>query len=245
MSAKGTVLRSDVSGQVLMRTYLSGMPECKLGLNDKVMLERLTAEHGPARRKNNSVELDDVQFHQCVKLGRFDSERTISFVPPDGEFELMRYRTTDNVNLPFKVQPVVNEFKTRVEYKVSVKALFGANLFASNVVIKIPTPPNCARANIVVPIGRAKYAAGENAIVWKIPRFQGDTEYIFSAEAELSSMTVKKQWSRPPISMDFQVLMFTGSGLTVQFLKVFEKSNYKAIKWVRYYTKAAAYQFRF
>jgi hypothetical protein len=37
------------------------------------------------------VELDDCRFHQCVRLTDFDATRTISFVPPDGEFELMRY----------------------------------------------------------------------------------------------------------------------------------------------------------
>src|SRR5438105_11141663 len=57
-------------------------------------------------------------------------------------------------------------------------------------------------------------------------------------------MTVKKAWSRPPISMDFQVLMFTSSGLLVRFLKVFEKSNYSSVKWVRYMTKAGSYQIR-
>lgn len=41
-------------------------------------------------RRPNAVEIDDCQFHQCVKLGKFDSDRTISFIPPDGEFELMR-----------------------------------------------------------------------------------------------------------------------------------------------------------
>jgi AP-2 complex subunit mu-1 len=124
-SRLGTFLKSDVSGQVVMRTYLSGMPDCKLGLNDKVNFEKTTGSSAPTRRSGpgnatsrSGVELDDVQFHQCVKLGRFDTDRTISFVPPDGEFELMRYRTTDNVNLPFKIQPVVNEFKTKVEYKV-------------------------------------------------------------------------------------------------------------------------------
>ena len=40
--------------------------------------------------ENPAVELDDCQFHQCVKLGKFDNDRTISFIPPDGEFELMR-----------------------------------------------------------------------------------------------------------------------------------------------------------
>lgn len=43
------------------------------------------------RKSSNTVEIDDCQFHQCVKLGKFDSDRTISFIPPDGEFELMRY----------------------------------------------------------------------------------------------------------------------------------------------------------
>lgn len=36
----GTVLRADVSGQIMMRAYLSGTPECKFGLNDKLLLEK-------------------------------------------------------------------------------------------------------------------------------------------------------------------------------------------------------------
>ena len=31
---------------------------------------------------------------RCVKLSKFESEHAISFIPPDGEAELMRYRTT-------------------------------------------------------------------------------------------------------------------------------------------------------
>ncbi|CAG8559249.1 14129_t:CDS:10, partial [Racocetra persica] len=233
MSAKGTTLRADVSGQIMMRAYLSGTPECKFGLNDKLLLEKDTSHKGMAR-KSTAVEIDDCQFHQCVKLGKFDSDRTISFVPPDGEFELMRYRTTENVILPFRVHPVVNEIgKSRVEYRVTVKANFSPKLYANNVLIKIPTPLNTANINVRVASGKAKYVPAENAIVWKIPRFQGQYEVMLSGDAELSAMTVKKAWSRPPISMDFQVLMFTSSGLLVRFLKVFEKSNYTSVKWVR------------
>ena len=36
--------------------------------------------------------MEDVKFHQCVRLSRFENDRTISFIPPDGEFELMSYR---------------------------------------------------------------------------------------------------------------------------------------------------------
>ena len=67
-----------------MRAYLSGTPECKFGLNDKLVIDK------NERGVSDAVELDDCRFHQCVRLDEFDSQRTISFIPPDGEFELMK-----------------------------------------------------------------------------------------------------------------------------------------------------------
>ena len=91
--ASGNVLRSEIVGCIKMRVYLSGMPELRLGLNDKVLFE------STGRGKSKSVELEDVKFHQCVRLSRFDNDRTISFIPPDGEFELMSYRLNTHVRL--------------------------------------------------------------------------------------------------------------------------------------------------
>lgn len=42
ISNTGTILRADVAGQILMRAYLSGTPECKFGLNDKLVLDKDT-----------------------------------------------------------------------------------------------------------------------------------------------------------------------------------------------------------
>lgn len=67
----------------------AGMPDCKFGLNDKLIMERDASARGrPDRRP--SVALDDCTFHRCVRLGKFDADRTITFIPPEGEFELMR-----------------------------------------------------------------------------------------------------------------------------------------------------------
>jgi len=44
-----------------------------------------------------AVEMEDIRFHQCVRLSRFENDRTISFIPPDGEFELMSYRLNTQV----------------------------------------------------------------------------------------------------------------------------------------------------
>uniref|UniRef100_A0A8D2DRZ0 MHD domain-containing protein n=1 Tax=Sciurus vulgaris TaxID=55149 RepID=A0A8D2DRZ0_SCIVU len=98
-------------GQVSYPSYLSGMPECKFGMNDKIVIEKQgkgTADE-TSKSGKQSIAIDDCTFHQCVRLSKFDSERSISFIPPDGEFELMRYRTTKDIILPFRVIPLVRE----------------------------------------------------------------------------------------------------------------------------------------
>lgn len=148
MSKDGAVLRADVDGQIMMRAYLSGTPECKFGLNDKLVLDKRgepSSSNGGGGRAGDGdsaavVELDDCQFHQCVRLGKFDSDRSISFIPPDGEFELMKYRSTHNINLPFKLQShVVEPSKSRVEYTIQLRATFDPKINATHVVLKIPT----------------------------------------------------------------------------------------------------------
>lgn len=256
MSATGTILRADVNGQIVMRAYLSGTPECKFGLNDQLLLAQPTSDpdaignqdgHKKATRAAaGSVTLEDCQFHQCVKLGQFDTDRTISFVPPDGEFELMRYRATENVNLPFKVHAIVREVgTTKVEYSIAIKANYGSKLFATNVVVRIPTPLNTAKITERTSQGKAKYEPENNCIVWKIARFVGGSEFVLTSEAHLTAMTNQKAWSRPPLSLGFSLLMFTSSGLLVRYLKVFEKSSYSSVKWVRYMTRAGSYEIRF
>ena len=39
VNTNGNVVRSEILGAVKMKCYLSGMPELRLGLNDKVMFE--------------------------------------------------------------------------------------------------------------------------------------------------------------------------------------------------------------
>lgn len=80
VSSNGTVLHSEIIGVIQMKSFLSGMPELKLGLNDKLMFEAT----GRSTSRIKAVELEDIKFHQCVRLARFENDRTISFIPPDG-----------------------------------------------------------------------------------------------------------------------------------------------------------------
>ena len=116
VSSNGNVLRSEILGAIKMKCYLSGMPELRLGLNDKVMFETT----GRATR-GKAVEMEDVKFHQCVRLSRFENDRTISFIPPDGEFELMSYRLNTQVKPLIWVECLVESHSgSRIEYMLKV-----------------------------------------------------------------------------------------------------------------------------
>jgi len=251
MSLQGQVLSAHVAGRVVMKSYLSGMPECKFGINDKVVMDskgKTSTDDSSRSTTKTSIAIDDCQFHQCVKLSKFETEHSISFIPPDGEFELMRYRTTKDISLPFRVIPLVKEIgRQKMEVKVVVKSNFKPSLLAQKVEVKIPTPLNTSGVQVICMKGKAKYKASENAIVWRIKRMGGMKECQLSAEVELLSTNDKKKWTRPPISMYFEV-PFAPSGFKVRYLKVFEaKLNYSdhdVIKWVRHIGKSGLYETR-
>lgn len=86
-----------MEGRVLMKAFLSGMPECRLGFN----------MHG-----------EDCTFSSIVRQVDWESQRAISFIPPDSinksEFEIMKYRMSDQVSCPFSIIPnVVESGRTR------------------------------------------------------------------------------------------------------------------------------------
>jgi AP-2 complex subunit mu-1 len=246
-SATGVVLRTEVHGKVMMKAFLTGMPECKFGLNDKLIMEKEgtgTTAVTKSGKKITAVEIDDCTFHRCVRLGKFDSERTITFIPPDGEFELMRYRVTQ-ASQPFRFIPSVKEeSRTKLMLNLKIHADFSDDRKATSVVIKFPVPTSTASAHIEVSRGRARYEPGERAIVWRISSMPGRSEATMSADVDLVPSTREKQWVRPPISMDFQIPMVAVSGVQVRFLKVYEKSAYQTSRWVRYLSKAGEYQQR-
>jgi len=242
MSTKRERLRADVSGEILVKCQLSGMPECKFGMNDKLIMS--ANERPRSSVKGNA--LDDYRFHQCVRLSKFDIDREITFIPPDEPFQLMTYRITENIESPFKLLPSVKVLgRNRLELSLQVTAMYDRNIEATNVKIDFPCPKNAAKGHIPNPgHGKARFDPQQGAVVWRIRRFPGRHEYNLLAEIDLASTVTDKQWVRPPITMNFDVPQFTASGLRVRFLKVQEKSNYKPVKWIRYLTKAGTYEHR-
>lgn len=257
VAANGTVLHCEINGAVKMKSFLSGMPELKLGLNDKLMFE--STGRANQARSGKSVELEDIKFHQCVRLARFENDRTISFIPPDGEFDLMTYRLDTHVKPLIWVEAVVEPHRgSRIEYMIKTRSQFKSRSVANNVEISIPVPPDVDSPSFKSSVGNVTYLPDKDCVVWTIKQFHGGREYLMRAHFGLPSITrddaadtdavgkgsgMDMSWKKP-IGVKFEIPYFTVSGIQVRYLKIIERSGYQALPWVRYITANGDYQLR-
>ncbi len=246
VSANGSLLRSEIVGKLMMKSYLSGMPNLKLGLNDKLQFEAVAAGTG-REPKGKSVELEDIKFHQCVRLARFENDRSISFIPPDGMFELMSYRLNTKVRPLIWVDAVIEQRQTRVDYIVKARAQLKARAVANSVKIHMPVLPDVDTPNFKSSSGKVKYSPANDELIWSMKTFKAGREAVMRGHFNLPTMKNGENRdvaTKRPITVEFEVPYFTISGLQVRFLKVVEQSGYQALPWVRYITQAGNYQVR-
>lgn len=277
VSPTGKVLRSEILGSIQMKCFLSGMPELRLGLNDRVIFDRQSNTTGqilPSRSAGGAnggkgpIELEDIKFHQCVRLSRFESDRTISFIPPDGEFELMSYRLNTSVKPLIWVDCRFRNFSnSRIEINARVRAQFKSRSHADNIDIIIPVPDDADSPRFKTSLGNAKWKPEIASVVWHIKKLVGGREISMTAELNLPSVrgddgaavtsgevglprssgglgsgsTTGANFSsyNKPISVKFSIPFFTTSGIQVRYLKIIEpKLQYPSYPWVRYITKS-------
>eukprot|EP00168_Porphyra_purpurea_P011127 TRINITY_DN2807_c0_g1_i4.p1 TRINITY_DN2807_c0_g1~~TRINITY_DN2807_c0_g1_i4.p1 ORF type:complete len:561 (-),score=83.69 TRINITY_DN2807_c0_g1_i4:263-1945(-) len=203
-AADGTVLGAHIDGAVRVKPYLSGMPDLKLGLADNVKFATLaaaSADHPDVSATNGNgggaadgqVLLEDVHFHQCVRLGRFASEGIITFVPPDSEFDLLTYRipTVSPAVVPLSVTALIDDHTsaTHIGYDVRVRAVdpgdaLPASMWLAGVTLSLPAPADADTPRFKTSSGKAKYVPAEDAIVWKMSKLRpGGRRHCAAASA--------------------------------------------------------------
>jgi len=242
VDTKGNVVSAEVLGVMKMNSFLSGMPECILGLNDQASFDKQGKNV-----KFKTVNLDDVVFHQCVRLPKFATEREISFIPPDGEFELFNYRMDVNIKALMMVDVFVDsKKKTTLDYIVKAKTFYKAKCIANNVEILIPVPCDAENPTFNTEHGSAVYSPDNDAIKWELREFAGQREVTMEAAFHLPSIPSpeRENFTKLPITVNFEIPYFTISGIQVRYLSIHDKSGYQAFPWVRYVTQSGLFQIR-
>ncbi|KAG5490187.1 hypothetical protein JKF63_00306 [Porcisia hertigi] len=249
LSQTGEILQSSVSGRVIMNSFLAGMPECQLHWNARAMNRGLdgASESGGA---GELVSLSDISFHNCVRLeAAGDEAQRVTFVPPDGKFTLMTYRSSVNIQPPMKVMSAkareISRTRTEIEFILRSDAPAGQS--TKDVQVSVPCPDNTATAAVKVGQGKAEYDAGTGAIVWRLSQVKSGEEIAFFAEVRQIAPTdgTETLWTKPPIRIAFQCVSLSLTGLRIKELTIKEPTMiYTANKWIRYTVMAGDYQCR-
>lgn len=191
ISAGCNTIRSEVAGVVKVNCMLSGMPTCTLGLNDKAFFE-LSGKYDDTM-KDKTIEMDDIKFHQCVNMNKFDSEREVTFIPPDGDFILMSYRLDVDLKPLFWVEVSIDpRTSTRHDYVIKARTNFKARSIASSCDIIVPLPSDVLKAELKPSIGTAVWNTEKECLVWTIRNFQGQVETSLKCNLSFPSVRTGK-----------------------------------------------------
>ena len=262
INSKGQMLTSEIHGNIRLKSYLSGMPVLQLGLNDKFITSGLNSIRGlvdpsedsddgatPTNTTSSSskqpIEVEDVKFHQCVDLEKFESSKVIQFTPPDGVSDLITYRVHSTILKPLFLidYKFKNHSNTRLEIMVKVRANFKNKVKANKVEIRIPVPADIDSPKFHYQKGKLKYIPAENCIRWKFTKIEGGKEYVMVAELMLTSVvdasSEMEAFRKVPINLQFEMQGFVTSGLQVRYLKIHEPTlMYQSYPYVRYITRS-------
>lgn len=170
VTQNGEVSRSEIVGTIKARSVLSGMPTVELGLNDKN-----ESQYGIGQI---DITLDDVKFHRCVNMQEYESKRSIVFIPPDGEFDLMTYFIKTKVKPLFSIMlDNILSTNTKAEFSLKITSLYKNTSVAHPVTVLIPVPCDLINPTLITKVGECSYVPDRDCLSWKISAFKGEETF--------------------------------------------------------------------
>ncbi|KAE9595982.1 putative clathrin adaptor, mu subunit [Lupinus albus] len=249
-SSSGYILTSEIDGTIQMKSYLTGNPEIRLALNEDLAIGNVQGPVYGYRSSSGSgpVILDDCNFHESVRLDSFDMDKTLSLIPPDGEFPVMNYRMTQEFKPPFRINAVIEEAGSlKAEVILKVHAEFASSITANTIKVQMPLPKCTTRVSFEMEPGAlgqtTDFKEANKRLEWILKKIVGGYEHTLRAKLTFSQEShgnITKESG--PVSMTFTIPMYNVSRLQVKYLQIAKKiGTHEPHRWVRYVTQANSY----
>lgn len=245
INQEGRTLSGFIKGAMKMQSHLSGMPQLKLGLNERVRFDSAFADNttpnSQEQKKKDNIDLEDIKLHQCVSLNKFEQDRSITFIPPDGDSQLMGYRinTSDMKTIIMCTVQETNARGSGINFIVKLTTNFRERNIAKDIVVRVPVPSDADSPEFNTNTGIAKYKPALQCVEWNIKQLPGKQTVTLQASFGLPTCRVETEdvmaYTKKPITVSFQMPYFSLSGIQVRYLKIHDKSGYEATPWVRYF----------
>ncbi|XP_039623867.1 AP-3 complex subunit mu-2 [Polypterus senegalus] len=223
----GSTVTAEIQGVIDACVKLTGMPDLTLSF----MNPRL---------------LDDVSFHPCVRFKRWEAERILSFIPPDGNFRLLSYHVSSQnlVAIPVYVKHNISfrdgSSMGRFEITIGPKQTMGKAV--EGVLVTSQMPRGVLNMNLTASQGTFTFDPVTKLLSWDVGKINPQKLPSLKGTMSLQSGASKPD-ENPTINLQFKIQQLAISGLKVNRLDMYGE-KYKPFKGIKYMTKAGKFQVR-
>ncbi|XP_008272140.1 AP-3 complex subunit mu-2 isoform X1 [Oryctolagus cuniculus] len=223
----GSTITAEIQGVIDACVKLTGMPDLTLSF----MNPRL---------------LDDVSFHPCVRFKRWESERILSFIPPDGNFRLLSYHVSAQnlVAIPVYVKHSISFRDSsalgRFEITVGPKQTMGKTI--EGVLVSSQMPKGVLNMSLTPSQGTHTFDPVTKMLSWDVGKINPQKLPSLKGTMSLQAGAPKPD-ENPTVNLQFKIQQLAISGLKVNRLDMYGE-KYKPFKGIKYMTKAGKFQVR-
>ncbi|GJQ10864.1 hypothetical protein GpartN1_g2655.t1 [Galdieria partita] len=263
-SSSGKEILSQVKGTVVLHNFLSGMPECRMLINSKLTkLSQVTPHKGAPDTdlrgiagvvgvSLDSISLDDIRYHPCVDLKLVEELDAVSFIPPDGTFTLLEYRSS-KLKSPLLVEGIgyfrEEGMEANLELKVKSNLSNQMKLFEwkaeqVTVTVELPQRPYQVKARSSNG-GKWKWSKEQSCFTWELKKAVSDREYKLNLDIVFDTPLDKRKMLYSVIDVNFMIPDETLTGFSIlSFLVKEPKMDYSTAKFIKYETKTSHFERR-
>jgi len=221
VESNGNIIGAKVSGSIVVECKLSGTPDLLLKfLNPNIM--------------------DDVSFHPCVRIARYEREGVISFVPPDGKFKLLEYRSKGNIPIPINIVPTISFQENSGSVKLTISPRNIPDKKLEDIKINVHFSKDIGATTLSSIHGNVLVDDNKKIVAWKLKELP--KEGSASLEGNVSYLDGALP-TKPIVTADFTVMMWAPSGLKIDSMTLYNE-NYNHFKGVRSIGRGGRLTFR-
>ncbi|KAF9116199.1 AP-3 complex subunit mu-2 [Mortierella sp. AM989] len=227
VDSTGKAVSCEAHGMIQANSRLSGMPDLTLSFV-------------------NPRLVDDCSFHPSVRFNKWESDKVLSFVPPDGHFRLMSYRVNlpSQQNLPVQVKPSFNIGTNGAKFDITVSLRNTDGKPLENVVLTLPLQKSTTSVTAHCNVGQYMFDPVGKVLRWDIGKIvPRERAPVLSGSFGLGTASDAAVNTGYNIGVEFLINSHSLSGLKVDVFKLFNES-YNLYKGVKTMTKAGKYQVR-
>jgi len=175
-----------------------------------------------------------------LELQDSKKEGVISFVPPDGKFKLLEYRSKGNIPIPINIVPTIMFHETGGSVKIVVTPRNISDKKLEDITITVQFAKDIGATTLSSIAGSVLIDENKKVVIWRMKELPKEGNAVLEGSISFLEGVIA---TRPIIMADFTVMMWAPSGLRIDSMTLYNE-HYNHFKGVRSIAKGGRLIFR-